>query len=273
MVDKKKIRKLMKERGEQYYHDLFRMEKAMGIDLPEQVEDDLRLLGISMNSLGVMLRHMSAKQIINRTVGYSGAEGLSDDLCGRALSHIRETAQMYADYISMRAALGYDMGSLIIQHPRNLEEEHHRMVVETNAEEAKIKIRTKNEQYPEIGARYGELCEMYQYENGEFSIRPAKNAGEIVEEGLALHHCVGGDIYLSSHAEGRSIILLLRPAQEKRVPFVTVEIKGYSIRQWYGVYNTKPMQKKINKWLDRYVEILKSGITGTGTAGGTEGIA
>lgn len=260
MVDKKKIKKLVKEKGLQYYHDLLRMEKAMGIDLPEEIEDKLQMLAINTTNLEQMLGYMSAKQIINRVMRYSGITELSDDLCGRAMGHIHQIAQTYADYISMRASLGYDMSNLIIQYPRNLQEEHHKMVVETNANEAENKIKTVNVKYKAIEEKYEDLCERYQYEDEEFVIRPAKNAGEIVEEGRTLHHCVGGDMYLNNHARGFSTILFLRPTAEKRVPFITVEIRGFAIKQWYGAYDKKPMQKKIDKWLNKYLKALKNGM-------------
>lgn len=260
MVDKKKIKKLVKEKGLQYYHDLFRMEKAMGIDLSEEIEDKLQMLAINTTNLEQMLGFMSAKQIINRVMRYSGITELSDDLCGRAMGHIHQTAQTYADYISMRASLGYDMSNLIIQYPRNLQEEHYKMVVETNANEAENKVKMANEKYKAIEERYEDLCERYQYEDEEFVIRPAKNAGEIVEEGRTLHHCVGGDMYLNNHARGFSTILFLRPTAEKRVPFITVEIRGFAIKQWYGAYDKKPMQKKIDRWLNKYLKALKNGM-------------
>lgn len=260
MVDKKKIKKLVKEKGLQYYHDLLRMEKAMGIDLPEEIEDKLQMLAINTTNLEQMLGYMSAKQIINRVMRYSGITELSDDLCGRAMGHIHQIAQTYADYISMRASLGYDMSNLIIQYPRNLQEEHHKMVVETNANEAENKIKTVNVKYKAIEEKYEDLCERYQYEDEEFVIRPAKNAGEIVEEGRTLHHCVGGDMYLNNHARGFSTILFLRPTAEKRVPFITVEIRGFAIKQWYGAYDKKPMQKKIDRWLNKYLKALKNGM-------------
>lgn len=259
MIDKKKIRKLVKEKGLQYYHELFRMEKTLGIDLPEEIEDKLEMLGISISNLEQMLRYMSAKQVINRIMRYCGMTELEDGLCSRAVEHIRSIAQIYADYISMRESLGYDLSNLIIQYPRNLLEEHDKMVVESNAKEAECRIRMVNNKYKAIEERFEELCEKYQYEDEAFAIRPAKNAGEIVEEGRTLHHCVGGDGYLGNHARGISIILLLRLSAEKRVPFVTVEMKNLTIVQWYGAYNKKPIKNEIEKWLKNYLKILKNG--------------
>lgn len=260
MIDKKKIKKLIREKGLQYYHDLFRMEKAMGIDLPEDIEDKLQMIAIDVDNLELMLRYMSAKQIINRTMRYCGLTELHDDLCGKAIAHIHAIARTYADYISMRVQRGYDMSNLIIQYPRNLQEEHDKMVLEVNEHEAERRILEVKEKYRSIEDRFKELCEIYQYEDELFSVRPAKDAAEIIMEGKVLHHCVGGDNYLRSHARGSSTILFLRPVAEKRVPFVTIEIKGFEIVQWYGANNKKTaMKKEIEKWLNKYLRGLKSG--------------
>lgn len=259
MIDKKKIKKLVKEKGQQYYHDLLRMEHAMGIDLSESMEDNLQILHINVNHLEIMLRYMSAQQVINRVLKYCELPELPEDPCGKAINHIQAVAQKYADYISMREQLGYDMTNLIFLHPKNLQEEHDKMVVETNAHEAELRVVQVNVKYKGVEDRYKDLCERYQYEDEEFIIRPAKNAGEIVEEGRTLHHCVGGDMYLNNHARGFATILFLRPKAEKRVPFITVEIRGRSIQQWYGAYDKKPMQKQIDKWLKKYLRLLKAG--------------
>lgn len=273
MIDKKKIKKLIREKGEKYYHDLFRMEKVMGIDLPEEIEDRIRMLGINISNLEQMLRYMSARQVINRVMKYCEMTELSEDLCGKAVEHIQEVAQKYADYISMRESLGYDMNNLIIQYPRNLQEEHDKMVVETNLHEAENRIKMVNNKYKAIGERYEELCGKYRYEDERFIIRPARNAGEIVAEGRTLHHCVGGDGYLNNHARGFASILFLRPVDNPEIPFITVEIRGYEIHQWYGAYDKKPMKNQIDKWLGKYVFLLKSGSLGAEKTESSAGIA
>ena len=73
-------------------------------------------------------------------------------------------------------------------------------------------------------------------------------------------------MYLNNHARGFSTILFLRPTAEKRVPFITVEIRGFAIKQWYGAYDKKPMQKKIDKWLNKYLKALKNGVLRQGAA-------
>ena len=88
-------------------------------------------------------------------------------------------------------------------------------------------------------------------------IRPAADAGEIILEGRTLHHCVGGDTYLSRHAEGTSTILFLRKKEHPEIPYITVEISGKRICQWYGAYDKKTDEKENEAWLNNYLRALK----------------
>ena len=111
--------------------------------------------------------------------------------------------------------------------------------------------------YPGIASRFEDLMDRYGATAGGYIIRPAKSAEEIVEEGRKLHHCVGGDTYLSKHQKGTSAILFLRTIAEKDTPYITVEIKGTEILQWYGAYDKKPERDKMQLWLDTYIKELK----------------
>ena len=83
------------------------------------------------------------------------------------------------------------------------------------------------------------------------------NAGEIILEGRMLHHCVGGDSYLSKHNRGETAILFLRREESPDNSYYTIEIKGNEIVQWYGLRDKKPDKEIIGPWLDKYVESLK----------------
>ncbi len=94
------------------------------------------------------------------------------------------------------------------------------------------------------------------YEDGGLCIRLAESAAEIVMEGRLLHHCVGGDNYLSKHNRGDSYILMLRTREEPEIPYITVEIRNNQILQWYGEYDKKPNRERIEAWLTGYIENL-----------------
>lgn len=163
----------------------------------------------------------------------------------------------YFDYLLMRADEGYDMTNDIILYPADFVRRRDEMLLQV--EKAKQDKRKKEvlEKFPKIKSKYRRLSEKYSAAAGGYIIRPAKDAAEIVEEGRVLHHCVGGDSYLSSHNYGNSFILFLREADKKDIPFVTVEIRGEEIRQWYGAYDEKPNQNLIDAWLKTYTRELK----------------
>ena len=260
MIQKCKLPKLIKERGSEAYHELLKIENELGISLREQEEDALIEIGIDAGKAKTLLSVMSAQKVINRICSYVGFKNLEDvPLCGHARNTLRGTAQKYADYISMKIQAGYDMTNEINLHPRDLEKEHNKMVVETS----KIKMDKRAEEakrlYAEIELNFEKILQIYAYRDEEFVIRPAKDAAEIVAEGRVLHHCVGGDGYLKNHAKGKSYILFLRPVANEEIPYVTIEIQGTKIIQWYGANNKKPEERKIRKWLDRYTKGLRDG--------------
>ncbi len=53
------------------------------------------------------------------------------------------------------------------------------------------------------------------------------------------------------------MILLLRHANIPEEPYITVEIKRTEIVQWYGAYDKKPDQQKIESWLKNYIWHLR----------------
>lgn len=262
-INKNKIKHLAKEKGWLALHGVMKAEKRLGIDIPEMEEEELATMGFGENDLCALLRYMSPKQLINRVYKYSGIERGIEELCGKAVSHLRNIAGIYKDYIFMRRQLGYDMENTIYLYPRNLQEEHNKLVAESDKKSAEMRIIEVNEKFCEIAERYEQLCGVYEYQDEKFYIRPAKNAGEIVMEGRTLHHCVGGDHYLDGHAKGNSFILFLRPIEEKRVPFVTIELRGNKVVQWYGANNQKPMKREIDKWMDNYLKMVKNGMLRT----------
>lgn len=260
MIQKCKIPKLVKERGSEAYHELLKAEYELGINLKEQEEDELVDLGVDAEKIKILLGFMSAKKIINRIYSYAGIEKNGDiPLCGHARGVLKGVGQMYADYISMKAQAGYDMTNEINLHPRDLEAEHYKMVVETNKTELDKRMEEVRVLYENIRLNYSHVAEIYAYQDEKFIIRPAENAEEIVAEGKTLHHCVGGDAYLKNHAKGKSYILFLRPVEAAELPYVTIEISGTKIVQWYGKNNKKPDEKNIRKWLNRYIKGLREG--------------
>ena len=169
----------------------------------------------------------------------------------------RELYTEYIDYFQMKRAEGYDMHNSVYMYPKDLLRRHREIIALREKKTNKARLEYVHKMYPGIASRYEDLMDRYGAAAGGYIIRPAKSAEEIVEEGRKLHHCVGGDTYLAKHQKGTSTILFLRTIAEKDTPYITVEIKGTEILQWYGAYDKKPERDKMQAWLDTYIKELK----------------
>lgn len=167
---------------------------------------------------------------------------------------------IYSDYLRMRETRGYPMTERL--YPRDLVAAHNELVGIDSAEKNKESIRKYEKEYPKVKASYRRLNRIFKYQTADFVIRPARDCGEIVKEGAALHHCVGSsDTYISRYNEGQSYILFLRRRSKAKIPYATIEIGAdYEIRQWYEAYDQKPDAAVIQPVLDKYVAHLKEAV-------------
>ena len=91
-------------------------------------------------------------------------------------------------------------------------------------------------------------------------IRPVDSAEEIVREGEEQNNCVAG--YADRHADGKTIIMVLRRCSEPRKPWHTVEIDPATLkcRQCYAAHNrarTSEAAEFMDKYLDHLREVTK----------------
>lgn len=254
-INKDRIKDLIEAAGDIRTIKEFQFERANGAHWTDEELEIIRILGgrvgdykfkIALKyTTPVKLRNYFIKQKIYPQEDYSGEY------------KSRQIRNFYYDYLHMREDQGYDMTNDIILFPKNIKRRHDEMVLEM--ENARMDARKKEvlAKYPNIKKKYRSLSNRYAATAGGYLIRPAHDAAEIVTEGRILHHCVGGDSYLRSHNNGQSFILFLRKIKEEDIPYITVEIKNESIRQWYGAYDKKPDQKLIDAWLKTYTKELK----------------
>ncbi len=262
-IRKEHIRQLIRHHGEKRLLRVMRTEKQTGQRWSDQQIECLAEIDVGMmNGWTEALEHMGVQKILNIIAKYAGAEYGTG--CSRAESRLNATALTYFDYLHMRQVLGYDMSNTVYLAPRDLNEAHQKMVEERNKAKADLRIREVQAKFPLIKKCYRRLRKKFYYEEGGFLIRPARDAGEIVEEGRILHHCVGGDNYLKKHNEGVTTILFLRSVKNPEIPYITVEIEteGMRIVQWYGAHDKKPDEKYVGRWLDTYVTKLRCGLIG-----------
>lgn len=78
-----------------------------------------------------------------------------------------------------------------------------------------------------------------EYDNGEFSITIPKTTQDIINEGKALHHCVG--VYVDKVIRREDMIYFLR--KDRNVPYVTIEVKDKKVTQVEGDMNNRFISK------------------------------
>lgn len=149
------------------------------------------------------------------------------------------------------------------QNRKRLEKERRREMRRQKAEVAERERLSKMA----YAQRKKELEKRYGYAAEGLVIRVPKNRAEIVAEGKALQHCVGG--YADRHMEGKVTILFLRQEAVPEVPFLTVEMNGDKLVQIHGwknegLYTTQgrfaPDPRDVYKnFLDPWLEWVANG--------------
>ena len=223
---------------------LFRMEKMTGKPLGPEVITLIKA-GLNEKEFKFFTEYMTPVKLRNYIE--KSRKGSKKELS--------DVMNEYRDYLEMKKKSGYDLTDSIVLFPKDLHDAHEKAVIETNERVAGERMKKVNEQFKGIRLRFKSADKVYHYERGQFLVRPAKDAAEIVAEGRTLHHCVGGDEYLSSHEKKQSIICFLRRKAEPDTPYITIEINpDCTIEQWYGVNDSKPDKKKIDRWLRTYMK-------------------
>lgn len=256
-INKERIPYLIEARGEKRDLTLYQYERKIHQHwTDEELEFVKKISGSTYDGKWkVMLNYMSAQKAKN----YLSKQGILPDPNDEwTVRHNKvQTRIEYYDYLTMRAEEGYDMTNEIILFPKDIYRRHMEMVLQREKQKQDERKKDVLKRYPKIKKRYKELSDKYSAAAGGYIIRPAKDAAEIVEEGRLLHHCVGGDSYLKSHNSGTTTILFLRTLKEQDIPYITVEIRGNEIVQWYGAYDKKPNRSLISRWLKTYTTELK----------------
>ena len=226
------------------YLDVYRAELKLGEHWDDQIIEALSN-GFSVEDIEYIRQFTTLKKFANYFMKFKRSYNLQG-------LHVT-----YMDYLRMTESCGYDMTSSINIFPRDLVRAHDSRVDETHKTEAEKRKKEAEQRFKAIRNRFKKADAVYHYEEGTLLIRPAKNASEIVDEGRILHHCVGGDRYLESHAKRKTIICFLRRKKNPDKPYITVEINpDGEIKQWYGIHDSKPSEKRIDKWLDKYTKTL-----------------
>ena len=156
---------------------------------------------------------------------------------------------MYVDYLHMCRRQAYDMKDKSVLFPKNCAAAHDR-------EAERIQKINDAQKKKAFCMAYAGFARKAALSNKELQIVCPKQANDLVDEGKALHHCVGG--YIDSVAEGRSLIVFVRRVEEPKKPYVTVEVRDGKIAQIHGDHNSAPteeVQKFVDLWSRKVLPI------------------
>ena len=150
---------------------------------------------------------------------------------------IKQDAEIhdYYDYLDQCMRLNYDRADPAVSLPRDFHAKHEQLA-EIERALAEERLAKKTAQQDKLIAELAEYRRKLEFEHGRLILVQPKSVREIVDEGAALSHCVGG--YAERHAKGALHIMFLRRADHPDVPWYTVEIsKELKIVQCRGYKN------------------------------------
>lgn len=221
-------------------------------DIPVKKYDLLAKLCIDsyrMDNIDSLLNYLSIDQLANSALRYK-----------QEYHTMNEVINEYADYIRMRVRRGDDITNSVYLRPRSLRETYTNVREEEERKKDQNYIKKMNEKFPDIADVAKKISQKYTWKNEEYLIRPAASTEEVIMEGRILHHCVGSEYqdYLKNYNIGKRFILVLRKNNLPDIPYITIEIDGNRICQWYGKHDSKPDKEVIQPLLDNYVAWLNT---------------
>lgn len=190
----------------------------------------------------------------NELITFSRAAGTTVMRMFRYLNEKGLSAVIYRDYIDQCRKLGYDMHDTAIGLPHDLLTAHERF-------SQIIKYRESEKDKQEFAKRI-EARKVFEYESGDLILRQPQCYEEIIAEGKALCHCVGG--YAERHSEGKTNIFFIRKKSEPLKPYYTIEVSNnFKIVQCYGYKNNREQEKPneikaFEREYQNYLEELKN---------------
>mgnify|MGYP004535335405 CR=1 FL=1 len=163
----------------------------------------------------------------------------------------------YTDYLQMADALGYDLKVHNVAFPKNFKEAHDNAAA---AERVMLEEkRAAENRKKEIAAeKYLKKYEkQYSFTDGTYSIIIPHTIKEIVDEGKAMKHCVGG--YAGRHMEGTLAILFLRLTAEPNKSLYTIEMHDKALTQVQGYNNRTPLTPEAKAFFDMWLAWVNGG--------------
>lgn len=155
----------------------------------------------------------------------------------------------YRDYMDMCVKENYDMHNDFILFPKDLQKSHDMVA-------RRIKHKADAEMRRDFKAVYRRISNRLDFQHKGLIIVYPSTPDDIVAEGHALHHCVGG--YVDRVAKKECMILFLRQCEDISLPYYTIEIRGQKVTQVRGMNNSEATPE-VNDFIARWThEVLQA---------------
>ena len=125
-------------------------------------------------------------------------------------SSMQALVSEYRDYLDMCVKQNYDMRNSFVLYPKDLQKSHDKVA-------RRIKMKADAKMRRDFKAAYNSIMQRMDFEMDGMKIVYPATPDEIIAEGHALHHCVGG--YVDRVAKKECIILFLRKSKEESKHF------------------------------------------------------
>lgn len=155
----------------------------------------------------------------------------------------------YLDYLAMLDELQIEKNNDLVFMPRDFKAKHDDL--------AKTITRIKQEKQESYLTTPLHLHENFEMEIGDYVFVVPKNLKEIVNEGSALHHCVGGNRYLEGHKTGETTIMFIRKKEDKETPLYTLEYQKGKIIQIQGKYDRVKISEEVQEIAQQWTKKVK----------------
>lgn len=183
---------------------------------------------------------------------------------------INELLQLWNDYMDLMGQM--DVLTPQNMFPQDIEKEHDRIVQLRDMKKREEEREKREKEAKEFAQKHQQFAKMAaRCKSKELMIKVAATDDELIREGAALHHCVGGGSYWRRQIDGYCLICFIRKREDEDTPYFTLEINlkgsdGYSISQLYGYGNCKPSEE-IRRFAQRFVNMIqpKEALQPTGT--------
>lgn len=170
----------------------------------------------------------------------------------------------YRDYVRMRNQLPVHIKRNWPKCPNltkhNSDKWHSLITVEFNKHRAQIELLKNQQKQSQYFEEVYPKAKEFEFSDEDYQIIAPEIVTSLLEEGRALHHCVGS--YVDSVAAGREYILYLRKVIEPDTPFFTINLlPNGEVRQIHGLCNCnvpKELKPFIDKWAKQFELNIKS---------------